>query len=164
MCLALICLAITVPLYIMYATDAAHYYASYLQGYGYISWYESSVTSVNVCMSIIIVCSAAGGIAILGWVASNLLAAFGKDLEEGYLKDKVAKTVEPSGRMSGDVSEASATEHVANAAPAEGTPAQLGADWAGVTREAVLYALLDDDFRHQARAGKRLLAHVFWRQ
>lgn len=90
--------------YNLYADDGARYYASYLYG-GHDGWYLDSTIHANVSMCIAIACSVAGGIAILGWVGSSLLTAFGKDLGEEYLKGKAAKPVESASEMPGDGSE-----------------------------------------------------------
>ena len=77
---------------IMTSADASNSYGRYLSSYSSsfssyshsssLSDYTSKSQMASLCMYIAAVCAACGDVAVLGWVGSNMLNAFGRDLEE----------------------------------------------------------------------------------
>lgn len=89
----------------MASADASSAYDRYSSSYSVYSGYSSSsalreysskVALSSTCTYAAAVCAAVGDIAVLGWVGSNMLAAFGKDLAGVDSEDKVAAPGEPA--------------------------------------------------------------------
>lgn len=119
----------------MASADASSAYDRYSSSYSVYSGYSSSsalreyssnVALSSTCTYAAAVCAAVGDIAVLGWVGSNMLAAFGKDLAGVDSEDKAAASGEPAGAKvaggAGDVSKSEAPQDaaVANLAAADG--------------------------------------------
>lgn len=88
----------------MAASDASSAYDRYTSSYsaysGYfsssaLSEYSSKTALSSTCMYVAAACAAIGDIAVLGWVGSNMLAAFGRDLAGIDPEDEAAAPVEP---------------------------------------------------------------------
>lgn len=123
----------------MASADASSSYDRYSSSYSVYSGYSSSsalreysskVALSSTCTYAVAVCAAVGDIAVLGWVGSNMLAAFGKDLAGVDSEDKAAASDEPAGARAaggaGDVSKGEAPQDAAAAdgvAPAAEAPA-----------------------------------------
>lgn len=118
------------------------YSSSYLVYSGYSSSsalreYSSKMALSSTCTYAAAVCAAVGDIAVLGWVGSNMLAAFGKDLAGVDPEDEAAAPVEPAeakaaggadGLPKGDADQATAAADavaVDGAAPAAEAPAPV---------------------------------------
>lgn len=89
----------------MASADASSAYDRYLSSYSVYSGYSSSsalreysskMALSSTCTYAAAVCAAVGDIAVLGWVGSNMLAAFGKDLAGVDSEDEAAAPVEPA--------------------------------------------------------------------
>lgn len=119
----------------MASADASSAYDRYSSSYSVYSSYSSSsalreysskMTLSSICTYAAAVCAAVGDIAVLGWVGSNMLAAFGKDLAGVDSEDEAAAPVEPAEAKvvggAGDVSKGEAPQDAAaaNVAVADG--------------------------------------------
>lgn len=130
----------------MASADASSAYDRYSSSYSAYSGYSSSsalreysskMALSSACTYAAAMCAAVGDIAVLGWVGSNMLAAFGKDLAGVDPEDEAAAPGESAGAKvaggAGDVSKgeapqnASAADGVAtdDAAPATEAPAPV---------------------------------------
>lgn len=120
----------------MASADASSAYDRYSSSYSVYSGYSSSgalreysskMALSSTCTYAAAVCAAVGDIAVLGWVGSNMLAAFGKDLAGVDPEDEAAAPVEPAEAKAaggaGDVSKGEAPQDAAaaNDAAADGT-------------------------------------------
>lgn len=114
----------------MASADASSAYDRYSSSYSVYSGYSSSsalreysskVALSSTCTYAVAVCAAVGDIAVLGWVGSNMLAAFGKDLAGVDSEDKAAASGEPAGaRAAGGAGDVSKGEAPQDAAAADG--------------------------------------------
>lgn len=114
----------------MASADASSAYDRYSSTYSVYSGYSSSsalreysskVALSSTCTYAVAVCAAVGDIAVLGWVGSNMLAAFGKDLAGVDSEDKAAASGEPAGaRVAGGAGDVSKGEAPQDAAAADG--------------------------------------------
>ena len=142
----------------MASADASSAYDRYSSSYSVYSGYSSSsalreysskMALSSTCTYAAAVCAAVGDIAILGWVGSNMLAAFGKDLAGVDPEDEAAAPVEPAEAKAaggaGDVPKGEAGQAAAvadaaavdGAAPAAEAPAPV-ADTAQPVNDAIL--------------------------
>lgn len=142
----------------MASADASSAYDRYSSSYSVYSGYSSSsalreysskLALSSTCTYAAAVCAAVGDIAILGWVGSNMLAAFGKDLAGVDPEDEATAPVESAEAKAaggaGDVPKGEAGQAAAaadaaavdGAAPAAETPAPV-ADVAQPASEANL--------------------------
>ncbi|WP_343005513.1 MULTISPECIES: hypothetical protein [unclassified Collinsella] len=139
----------------MASADASSAYDRYSSSYSVYSGYSSSsalreysskMALSSTCTYAAAVCAAVGDIAVLGWVGSNMLAAFGKDLAGVDLEDEAATPAEAKvAGGAGDVpkdgapQDAAAADGVAmdDAAPAAEAPASV-ADTAQPVNDANL--------------------------
>ena len=154
----LLCGIVFVLFGMMASADASSAYDRYSPSYSAYSGYSSSsalreysskMALSSTCTYAAVVCAAVGDIAILGWVGSNMLAAFGKDLAGVDPEDEAAAPVEPAeakaaggadGLPKGDAPQAAAAVDavaVGGAAPAAEAPAPV-ADTARPANEANL--------------------------
>ena len=119
----------------MASADASSAYDRYSSSYSVYSGYSSSsalreysskMALSSTCTYAAAVCAAVGDIAVLGWVGSNMLAAFGKDLAGVDPEDEAVALGEPVEAKvaggAGDVlkSEAPQDAAAANLAAADG--------------------------------------------
>lgn len=89
----------------MASVDASSAYDRYSSSYSVYSGYSSSsalreysskIALSSTCTYAAAACAAVGDIAILGWVGSNMLAAFGKDLAGVDPEDEAAAPAVPA--------------------------------------------------------------------
>lgn len=89
----------------MASADASSAYDRYSSSYSVYSGYSSSsalgeysskMALSSTCTYVAVVCAAVGDIAVLGWVGSNMLAAFGKDLAGVDPGDEATVPTEPA--------------------------------------------------------------------
>ena len=128
------------------SADASRAYDRYSSSYSSYSGYSSSsalgeysskMALSSTCTYVAVVCAAVGDIAVLGWVGSNMLAAFGKDLAGVDPGDEATAPTEPAeAKVAGgadDVPKGEAPQDVAavdgvatdGAAPASEAPAPV---------------------------------------
>lgn len=114
----------------MASADASSAYDRYSSSYSVYSGYSSSsalreysskVALSSTCTYAAAVCAAVGDIAVLGWVGSNMLAAFGKDLAGVDPEDKAVAPGEPAeAKVADGAGDASTGEVPQDAAAVDG--------------------------------------------
>lgn len=130
----------------MASADASSAYDRYSSSYSVYSGYSSSsalreysskMALSSTCTYAAAVCAAVGDIAVLGWVGSNMLAAFGKDLAGVDPEDGAAAPGEPAGaKVAGGAGDVSKGEVPQDAATADGVAADGAAPAAEVSAPA----------------------------
>ena len=134
----------------MASADASSAYDRYSSSYSVYSGYSSSsalreysskMALSSTCAYAAAVCAAVGDIAALGWVGSNMLAAFGKDLAGVDPEDKAAAPGEPAeAKVADGVGDASTGEAPQDAAAADGVATDGAAPAAEAPAPAVDHA------------------------